>query len=411
MSGWSWELRWPRRRGIQLAVGVAVAVLLLLLPDLLGLAPPVGFASWLLLAAFLLPWALAHEFLHGLAHVAAARRFDFTVGGWRLGPVLRRRRQSLAAGGETALDGFPGLGTVLTRPRDPARLRRDHVLVTTAGPVADLVILIALGLLTTVFPPGQAATTAAFMTGVSGLLTLLHILPFDLAGRFSDGGLLLLWRSYPDIARQRVAASALAQLPAVQRPRAWDAAWIVLSCSHPDGSEADFRSRLLAVERAIDLGVLDDADEPLAYLRRYAELLPGSIRAHTFLTAAYLATRRGEPAADAQALLGEARAILDSPNESVRGSWPLLRLARRRAEAAVRLAEGDYAAAAATAREQLALLHENPPSVAHGWLQAFRSQLSDLLAEAQPHLPSGGSGRPRTTTERPRVPERRRRRT
>jgi hypothetical protein len=288
--------------------------------------------------------------VHELGHAVAARAAGFEVAGVRVGPVLAvatpagwrlRLMWEMAAGGE-----------LLSIPRRPDDLRRRHAAMIAAGPAAHLLLALAALLAAAVSGELLLWFTAATLS-LGALANLVPGRP-RFSGRWTDGRWLLAWLVRPERAAQRVGLGVLQRAAGTgARPRDWDARWARMAASGtgPPTDSAQVAGCLLAHARALDLGEAALAGSLLdrAYAARH--LLPAAAQVSLALQSAFFAARfRGDHALAAR--------LLDSALER-----PLrVRAAElERARAAVHLASGRPAEAAAACDRALSALAASRP--------------------------------------------------
>jgi hypothetical protein len=124
------------------------------------------------------------------------------------------------------------------------------------------------------------------------------------------------------------------------RPREWDAALVEQGAAIRDGGPFEVGGRQFAYAHALDRGDIDDARQHLGAALDRIEQVPAGARASLLLAAATFHALYDGDAGRAREYLQQARhGLLAAPHQ------------RRLAEAAVRLAEGDVAAARELARD------------------------------------------------------------
>jgi hypothetical protein len=339
--------------------------------------PLPGAKAWKLVTVASLPllW-LATVAFHELGHL---------VGGWAgggrfllyvVGPFMWRRSP---AGVQFAWNRNVNLsgGLAACLPLDVARVTpRRTALMIAGGPLFSLVFAVACVWAAALFAaqpaglvPGllQHATVVAAL--VSFAVFVVTALPGTAGGFHSDGRRFLnLLRGGPG-AEQENALMALttASLGGV-RPADYDAGLLQRALSRRDGSLFDLYAHLTAFHHAVDTRQFARAQELLDYVVAGEADLAPFMRDAVRCEYAWLLARHG---GDAPA----ARTWLDSA-----GPLPFDPATRLRAEAAVLLAEGRRAEAAAKAREGLhAVEHKSLSPVK----SAFAADLlNDILRHA-----------------------------
>jgi hypothetical protein len=314
---------------------------------------------------------LAGTAVHELGHAVAARAVGFDVAGLRVGPFLvaasprgwrLRLVWEMAVGGE-----------LLSVPSDTERLRLRHATMIAAGPAAHL--LLALVALAAAVDTG--ALVLWFTAATLGLGALVNLAPNRprFSSRWTDGRWLLAWLTQEDRAAQRVGLGVLQRSAASGlRPRDWDERWALLAASGPRqlGDPAQVAGCLLAYARAVDLGQIDTAAALLARAFAARQLVPANAQASLTLESAFFTARHRGNRPLAVRLLETA---LQRPS--------LVRAVEAdRARAAVELASGHLAEAAAAAERALAAL-DGPLRRPAGLVAFDRDVLGTMLRQAQ----------------------------
>ncbi len=324
--------------------------------------------AWLklahLVAAFVVIWLalLVHEAGHALAGASQGFRFLFLAAGplW-----LERRGGRLSARLNTTASTWGGMAAAV--PEDGRDLVRRFSVQVAGGPLASLLLAAFAAVAWSLLPPGLLRFTAGVAALGSAGLFLATAQPFGAGGGFaSDGGRLLrLRRGGPEGAREAALLALTAASVGGARPRDWPAALLEDALAPGGGGLMEVAALVYAGVAAADRGDLDLTWARLAGAEALAEGQGDLVRSLVAGEAAWLAAVRGDAAG------GRARLAL------VRGPFVERYLALR-AEAAVRLAEGDVAGARAAAEAGLAAL----PRARFGVPSAREWELLEGIVEA-----------------------------
>lgn len=304
---------------------------------------------------------LAHELGHVLGGALVGFRFWLLI----VGPLkVSRLGGRLRPGLNRSLGLYGGLAA--TAPEDDRDLPRRMAVMVAGGPAASL-LLAALGLGLAALLRGWPAGLALGLGGASLMIALATLLPLRSGGFYSDGArLLMLLRGGP-AARRWAAAAALSSAYLNNRPRDLSPALVARTAELSDGSLDSVGAALVRYAWALDRGDIAAAGAAIDVVAANVASYPAPLRPSLLLEAAYFAGRhRGDPAA--------ARRLLDQ----ARGGAMVETYTRRRAEAAVLLAEGRRDEGLAAARQGLDAIRraDQTPQV------AFETELlADLLAQ------------------------------
>lgn len=338
-------------------------------------AGPLGLGAGL--ATLPLVWLLVVG-VHELGHLTGG----WMMGGrfllWAVGPIMVRRTPAgIRPAWNRSVNLLGGMAACL--PLEPGRLTPRRMAVMIAGgPVFSLLLAVlaaglAVGLAAQPGPLPRpvivAQHAAVYTAGLSLLVFLVTVAPQTTGGLKSDGRRVfeLLQpgpRSDQESALLALTAAGLAGV----RPADYPAELVAKTAALGDGSLFDLYGRGIVYMHAADRGDWRAAQEHLDYvLRGEADLVPHVRDAMRCEYAWLLATRTGAAAA--------ARAWLDSA-----GKLDFDPATRLRAEAAVLLAEGRHAEAAARARDGMHALERRSLSPVRS---AFAAEaLEDLLRRA-----------------------------
>lgn len=324
--------------------------------------------------AALLGVALMLGMLLGVWLIMPVNQIGQVLGGWLAGSRLALLAAGpitvTQAGGRLRLSldrSRPALsGMVLCIPRTD-HLVRNASMMLAGGPLASIVVgVLALSSLLWL---RNALLIPLALFGVFNLFTgVMLLVPQQGEGVFNPGARLRMLRRGDGLGRRYCAVLTLLSLTDRQRPRAWSPEVLAAALALPDYSIDDFDAHLYAYSAALDRGQQDVALAHISYILAHLDSCAAAARAPFLLEAAYFAARRGDPLA--------ARASCDQ----ARGGLLPRPLLRPRAEAAVLLAEGRPAQAAAAARAGLAMLEREEPTPT----VAFEAELlRELLRQSE----------------------------
>lgn len=333
----------------------------------------------LLVLAWVVPaWLLVvgwHEFGHVVGGWAGGGRFLL----WIVGPFkIQRSPAGVSVGLNRSLNLSGGLAACL--PLDPAKMTpaRTAVMIL-GGPIFSLVLAVAALWIAAwlAAAPGEITVTRALMqhgaivtAGLSAFIFFVTMFPATIGGFKSDGkrAFELLRgdaRSDQEAALLMLTTAGLAG----RRPADYDPALVRRALALGDGSLFDLYAHLTVYACAADRGEWAAAQAHLDRVLAGEEHVVPYVRDTVRCEYAWLLATRSGDVATARAWLDAAGALEFAP------------ATRLRAEAAVLLAEGRPAEAAAKARAGLhALTHKSLSPV----ISPFeRDALEDLLRRAE----------------------------
>jgi len=317
-------------------------------------AHPAAAAWW---AALLSPLAaaLCAVAVHEAGHLLAGALLGFKLRQARIGGLNFGKHASC---GEPYCGDVLTLGVAVLEPgtagQDDGRLRRQLVLLSLGGPLANLVFAAALEAVATLlhssFPAGYMLQVGA---AFSALLAIAALLPdVDRRGNFSDGArLLMLLRNNEKAERWLSNMRCQMALNQGRHPRDWDEASVARAAAVNDDSRDAFTSRWLAYLWAAERQDITCATKYLEGALESLGYATPRLRDHLFLEAAvFQAWFRDNPS---KALFWVYR---------IRNK-KLTRLQKQRLDVAVLWAEGRlFDAWEKLGKDYLALLRELPES-------------------------------------------------
>ncbi|MCI0571565.1 MAG: M50 family metallopeptidase [Myxococcaceae bacterium] len=323
---------------------------------------------------------LAHELGHVLGGRVGRLRFAFLV----LGPFEVRREGTalhLRLNRHLILAG----GTTVCVPEGEHALRARWALFSACGPVANLAL--GVGALLAGRSWGGVPGALLGLTALVSLgLALVTLLPLSAGGLTSDGArLLVLLRGGPEAERWCAMSALTSTSMAGVRPRDWSASLVALATAYPDGEPDDVSSMLLAYTWALDRGAPARAELHLVRALELVDRLPEASRPAVALEGAFLAAHHQGDASVARAWLDRGDGGVVAPH------------VRRRATAAVLLAEGRPVEALHEAEEGLRLVvHAADAGGARmdrEWLEALQRRARSLVPDVGDRPPpSAGEG-------------------
>jgi len=284
--------------------------------------------------------------LHELGHLIGGRLVGFHFLLLIVGPFkVQRIGPRLHYGWNRHLNLAGGLAASV--PKDHRHLRWRMFLMVAGGPAISLLCtgLALYFVFRFVFSlePWQQGLLLLF-GAMNSAISLLTLIPLPTCGFASDGSrLLLLVRGGPTAARW-CAAVALSYMAISQRPREWDRTVLEAALAVPDGSLDDVSAHFLAYSAALDHGDSAATTRHLTYFLTNRQAYPLALQPALFLEAAYWAAQQGDAPASRIWLEQATDGALIEPHT------------RARAKAAVLLAEGRYAEAAAASQAGLTFL-------------------------------------------------------
>ncbi|MEW5927964.1 MAG: hypothetical protein AB1941_10785 [Gemmatimonadota bacterium] len=295
------------------------------------------------LAALLVAVIAVHEAGHLLGgRLAGFRAMLFVVGPFRVERTGTGIRAALNR--NLAIAG----GLAVSVPQDTRDLRRRTLLMVAGGPGASVLVgalALALrgplGLAALPAGAGFGHQLAAIVAAVFGVMSLgiggATLIPGRTGGFYTDGARILrLLRGGPDTDREVAILALMALSMGGTRARDWDPALVGQALAPADATPFGVVGRQFAYAHALDRGDAEGARRHLEAALALEEVLPPVGRSGLLLHAAYFAAAHDGDAARARALFARAGAGLMVPAYM-----------RWMTEAAVLLAEGDRAAAAA----------------------------------------------------------------
>ncbi|MBI5424455.1 MAG: M50 family metallopeptidase [Opitutae bacterium] len=338
-----------------------------------------GLPKWIAivhLAALPLVWLVVvgfHEFGHIVGGWAGGGKFLLYV----VGPLMWKRTPAgVRFSWNKNLNIAGGLAACL--PLDPAAATpRGTAIMVAGGPIFSLVLTVlaawlGAGIAAIAVSPVAifAQHLALFVAGMSLLIFLVTVAP-GTAGGFKSDGLRFyeLLRGGPRSEQENAVMTLTTAALGGVRPADYDPRLVEQAISLRDGSLFDLYAHHTVAHHFIDLGQPGRAQALLDHVMSgEAQLVPFARDALRCDYAWLLAEHSGDAVA--------ARAWLDSA-----GALAFDPATRLRAEAAVLLAEGRRAEAAAKAREGLhALEHKSLSPTGNPFA---RDVLEDLLARAE----------------------------
>ncbi|RYU80474.1 M50 family metallopeptidase [Hymenobacter persicinus] len=326
-----------------------------------------------LLALLPVAWLVAVG-LHELGHALAGRLQGFRLHWLTVGPLMWRRQSTGHLGFEWNRNLNTAGGLALSVPPDDVRLRERFRVFTAGGPLGSLGwTALALGVFSQLPPPMQSTVPAgalALSGGISLLLFVVTLLPFQAGGFASDGMRLLnLSRRGPKQELEVAMLTATVRSMAGVRPRelsrpALEAA-AALPVQHPFNAYVAYYLYL----HHLDAGDPEEAGRQLAHYREHLEQQPAALQASGWLEAAFFSAAYEHDAKAARAY--QARAVI---NAHTPAEQPF------RVEAALARLEGD----AARARTQAeAALRELPRNLSQGSARLYEEWLRDTVRWAE----------------------------
>jgi hypothetical protein len=325
---------------------------------------------WALNVVF--PTLLLLLLCHEGGHILVGRLVGFRLRAVR----LAYWRYQLGRRVERVPRPLASLAAVELLPDTPRRLRLRHALMVGAGPASDLLVCGSLLAATVAFTGTQYEWSFFAAAGLAGFFAVADLVPVRKKGIQTDGRWLLDWLLRPVQATSLVAVSLLHVLCLDGRlPRDMPEEWLQLALAAPDSSP---RSRLA---EAYAFGATSGQGRVAAAEQHLARMLSASdphkeppAHAQLLAAAAFFAARYQQEPIRARELLAQAELLNSLP---VHVSTAV--------KAAILLAEGDAAGAAAWAESSFAWLTV-PPGVPAGWAASDRAELQDLLDDARGRL-------------------------
>ena len=278
-----------------------------------------------------------HEVGHVLGGKAGGLRFGLLI----VGPLYVQRgtddKVYWRLNKRVALAG--GLASCV--PEGTTDLRRAYLRMVAGGPLASFGLgVLALALLVGTALAGPATQGLMAHPAAFGLLIVAAtsiplgfgtLIPINVDGFVNDGARVLrLMRSGPEGERHAAVMALGSYHIAGRRPRDWDLALVRGAVSLPDGSYDDAMGHYMAYYHALDRADLEAAEAHVRALVALADAVPDPFRPVIELEAAYFASA-----------YGCCEDLGLKPPEEVGKSLMVEGHARKRAEAAALLAEGE----------------------------------------------------------------------
>ncbi|GAC1372152.1 MAG: hypothetical protein NVSMB44_39810 [Ktedonobacteraceae bacterium] len=325
---------------------------------------------WILLALGLILFAalLVHECGHLLSGRLIGFRFLLLI----VGPLKVQRSQTgIQIGLNTSLALAGGLAACA--PTDENNLARKMLIMTAGGPVASLLLTLvaAASAFGAGFPnrAGLAGALLLLTAVVSGILTIVTLIPTHVGGFVSDGARIQMLRK-GGAAVERWCAQGLLQLAIIegQLPREWSVTLLNMVMIQPDDSPEYALGCSFGYYHALDSGDVQGAQRYLEQMLAARMNVPALIRGGFALEASYFEACYQRNAAQARVWLAQARGgIID-------------RCTRLRVESAVLLAEGEREQARKSINEGLAQVKY---ATYAGTVRMEETWLTQLLEESE----------------------------
>ncbi|UOR07054.1 M50 family metallopeptidase [Hymenobacter aerilatus] len=326
-----------------------------------------------LLALLPMAWLVAVG-LHELGHALAGRLQGFRLHWLTVGPLMWRRQPTGRLRFEWNRNLNTAGGLALSVPPDDVRLRERFRMFVAGGPLASLVWgVVGVGLYALLPAAAQGTVPAmalAMIGGISFLLFIVTILPFQAGGFASDGMRIRnLSRSGPAQELEVAMLTATIRGMAGIRPRALNRsaleAALALPVEHPSKLHLSYYLYL----HHLDAGDPVAAGQHLANYRQQLPHLPPALQASVWLEAAFFSAAYEHDASAARAYLAEAK-----PNAFTSADQ------LPRVEAALARLIGD--AERAHAQAQTAL-RELPRNLDQGSARLYQEWLQDTMRWAE----------------------------
>ncbi len=332
-----------------------------------GSDPRLGAGSVLLSWAFVFTFAiLVHELGHLVAGWAVGFRFNsFSVGLFLLHSEYGALKMRLVR-------GLPFLGMAAMHIKGVRRMRRRLLIMTIAGPGANLLsVPVTVLLANNVFPSvGRSwmsipAAQFAFLSLLIGMMSLIPI------GGMSDGARIsmLLTSFYP--ARRWMSCAALdCEQQRGVRPKAWKRSWLRAATYIPDRCYDDFAANWLAYMVACDESDATLAASQLEKCLEVVGLAGGYMLEHAAMEAAFFTAWFRKD------VLTSGRWVAQ-----VKRPKQLPRLLRIRLQTALSCASGDFDAGLAGWREGLDWIDRLPATPSNVRLKGSWLEWQDEIEE------------------------------
>lgn len=269
------------------------------------------------LALLPLAWLLAVA-LHELGHALAGRLQGFRLYWLAVGPLMWRRQPTgrLRFAWNRSLNAAGGLAVSV--PPDDRRLRQRFRVFVAGGPLGSLAWGgLALGLYALLPPAAQSAVPAAGLAlsgGISLLLFVITIVPFQSRGFASDGMRLLnLSRPGPKQELEVAMLTASIRSMAGMRPRELSGAALAAAAALP--IEHPFKAYVAYYRylHHLDAGEPAVAGEHLAEYRQQLGQLPSALQASGWLEAAFFSAAYAHDEAAARTYQAQAKINVHTP--------------------------------------------------------------------------------------------------
>lgn len=345
----------------------------------LAMSATVGWSSTQKLALLLLlpvAWLIAVS-LHELGHALAGRLQGFRLHWLIVGPLMWRRQLTGRLRFEWNRNLNTAGGLALSVPPDDVRLRERFRMFVLGGPLASLAWGALAGGIYALLPnPVQSTVPAvalALSGGISVLLFVATILPFQAGGFASDGQRLLnLSRRGPKQELEICLLTATVRSMAAVRPRALSRAALesahALDIEHPSKPYLDYYLYLYH----LDTGDPRAAGQYLAQYRQQLAQLPPPLQASGWLEAAFFSAAYEHDAAAARAYQAQAKINAHTPTDLP-----------PRVEAALARLAGD---AERAHQEALVALQALPKNLEQGSAQLYQEWLQDTVRWAEQEM-------------------------
>jgi hypothetical protein len=352
---------------------------------------PIFFPPPLLVVAYF-PILFAMVAVHEVGHLVAAGVVRFPIVGIRVWPLHRTCDPVWPELRLDTSDSLPA-GFVQVTIHDGIALRPRMLLFLAGGPLANLLVgllcLVLAGFANRAMPsrdvvvrqggswgvlePVLPQNWTNYWFNVTGFVALgigvANLVPHRWRRWDSDGAQLLHWlRSGPPAERDLITRTLHLAMRQGYRPRQWHHSLVRGLLLARRGGAQDVLANLYGCYHALDTGQYEEAGRLLDLAFSQREFGAGMYRAAILVEVAYFENRYRRNPWAGRVWLGRV------PPGSVE------KHTRLRAEAAVLLAEGSYAEAAATAEAALAAV---PQSADPGGSAAEAEWLQHLLSESR----------------------------
>jgi Zn-dependent protease len=243
-------------KAIGIALGVGIVILYFYNRDaLLGISP----LEWVgVLVGSLYAVTISHE----LGHLIAGWFVGFELNSLHISPLGLQRKPTGWSVGRNKI--VPTLGFIVMLPRSYERIHQRLRIFILGGPLGNFALNFICGIMLSQPLTPVWLRFFSLTAGLSLLLALVNLLPFEEQFVQSDGARLRMIRRQPQQAERWIAMSVLsgALLRGV-RPRDWDAAAVERAVAYSDRSQDHINAMLLAYMWAEDR---EDYDQAQGYL-------------------------------------------------------------------------------------------------------------------------------------------------